>query len=413
MSDATADRTPRRTIRTRWIVAGAIALVVIAVAVTAVLLQPKAPQVIERTFTAPITKTNETTTVTLTGTLAPQNVSNLSFTSAGKVTAVSATVGATVKAGDVLATIDATQLQNAVDLANANLAAANSSASSASGGTSAQRASATAQVNSAKAKLASAQTALANAKLTSPIDGLVATVNIKIGDQVGTSGGASTIASTGMSAGAGSAGAGSSAATSTAHIVVISPASWQVNATVSPADIGKMKVGQAVTATVANASTSISGKVSSVGIVATTSGTTTSFPVIVTLDGTKEGLYDGVSMNLAVTTDTLPDVVTVPTAATSSKNGETTVQKMVDGSPVTTKVTTGKVFGDRTQITSGLTEGDQVQITTRIVPGAQRSAGINMPGMGGQQGQRGTRPNAQGAQPADAPAGAHPTGIGR
>ena len=114
------------------------------------------------------TKTTEQVTVNLTGTLAPQNQANLSFASAGTVTSVSAVVGSTVSAGQVLATIDDTQLRNAVTLAQANVTAARTSYStvaSTSGVTRAQLSNAQAQVDSAVAKLSSAKTSLSQARL--------------------------------------------------------------------------------------------------------------------------------------------------------------------------------------------------------------------------------------------------------
>jgi multidrug efflux pump subunit AcrA (membrane-fusion protein) len=66
-------------------------------------------------------------TVSTQGTLAAADTSDLSFASAGTVTAVNVVAGQTVKKGQVLATIDPTDLiadQAAVDAAAADLASA-------------------------------------------------------------------------------------------------------------------------------------------------------------------------------------------------------------------------------------------------------------------------------------------------
>jgi multidrug resistance efflux pump len=55
-----------------------------------------------------------------------QQTSSLAFGSSGKVTKVNVTLGQQVKTGDVLAEIDPTDLQTALDAANANLATAQS-----------------------------------------------------------------------------------------------------------------------------------------------------------------------------------------------------------------------------------------------------------------------------------------------
>ncbi|MHB8376430.1 MAG: efflux RND transporter periplasmic adaptor subunit [Dehalococcoidia bacterium] len=63
-------------------------------------------------------------TVTETGTVAAQSSTNLSFQQSGQVKAVNVTLGQQVKAGDVLATQDTTDLQNALATARTTLAAA-------------------------------------------------------------------------------------------------------------------------------------------------------------------------------------------------------------------------------------------------------------------------------------------------
>ncbi|SMO73827.1 efflux RND transporter periplasmic adaptor subunit [Propioniciclava tarda] len=389
--------------RRKWLwVAGAMVIVLALAGAVFMLLRPQTPVATTRTFTLPVTKTTEQVTVNLTGTLAPQNQANLSFASAGTVTSVSAVVGSTVSAGQVLATIDDTQLRNAVTLAQANVTAARTSYStvaSTSGVTRAQLSNAQAQIDSAVAKLSSAKTSLSQARLTTPIAGTVASVNLTVGSQVGSgsSGGASA---------AGVLGSSGSAAAS-AQIVVISPTSWLVNGTVGPADVASLKPGQPVAATVTGTTVTTTGKVNTVGIVATTSSGSTTFPVTILLDGNPAGLYDGVGVTAVVTTGTDPDVLSVPTAAISNTGGTPTVQKMVNGSPITTEVQLGKVYGDRTQVASGVAEGDLVQVTVRVAAGQRPSgggsSGVNFPGMGGQG--QGQRPNNGGAPPAGAPAG--------
>lgn len=390
---------PRKRIRRRWwVLGGAVVFIVAAVAAYQLLRPANRAGTGSRTITMPATVTDETVLVNLTGTLAPQQQADLSFASAGTVTSVRVKVGDKVSSGDELATIDDTQLRNAVALAKANVTAAQASYDSVaatSGVTNAQLASAKAQVSSAKAKLTSARSALVDATLTTPIDGTVASVDIAAGDHA--------------SGASGTTGAGSTSSSSTAQIVVISPTSWLANATVGPADIGSLKAGQHVTATVDGATATATGKVTSVGVVATTSGGSTTFPVVVKLVGNPKGFYDGVSVSLAITTGSYAGVLTVPTLALTTSNDTTTVSKVAGSEVVTTKVETGRTFGDRTEITSGLAEGDQVQITSRFAPpGASASAGSGFPGMrggpAGGSGGQGTGPGAGGAPP-DPPAG--------
>lgn len=124
-------------------------------------------------------------TVGATGTIEPKTQSNLSFAAAGTVTAVKVAVGDVVTAGQTLATIDPTALQDALALAQANLDSATTALTSAqSTGTTTQVAAAQAQVDSATLKRNSAQTDLGGATMVSPIAGTVATVNLTPGTAV-------------------------------------------------------------------------------------------------------------------------------------------------------------------------------------------------------------------------------------
>ena len=71
-------------------------------------------------------------TVTTSGTIEPAHEADLSFAVPGTVTSVSAQVGSKVSAGQVLATVDPSDLQASVDSAQASLDAANATLSATS-----------------------------------------------------------------------------------------------------------------------------------------------------------------------------------------------------------------------------------------------------------------------------------------
>lgn len=101
-----------------------------------------------------------TQTVSLSGNLTPVGERDLNFGGAGQVTAVNAQAGQAVSAGQVLATLDATQLQNSLTIAQANLSAAEARLSlDAAGPTAQSMAAAQAQVSTATATLQNDQTA--------------------------------------------------------------------------------------------------------------------------------------------------------------------------------------------------------------------------------------------------------------
>lgn len=369
-------RTPGKKPKKRWIVLGVAGLVLVAGVVAFLVLRPgQTTQPVTRTQQLTVSTSTEQVTLSMTGALASGRQAELGFGASGTVTSVAATVGQQVTKGATLATIDDTVLRNNVALAAAQLTAARANLTQVTGtssSTSAQVASARAQVNSADARLAAARASLASATIVAPFDGTVAAVNLTVGNQA-----------SGQAASASGLGSGTASAGSTSAIVLIDPKAWVVNGTVGAADVGTLKPGQTATIQVQGTTVTAPATVHTVGIVATTTNGATSFPVTLQVEGSPQGFYYGASVNVTVNAGTYPDIITLPTAALTTVGTTTTVQKLVDGQPVTTPVTLGKVFGDRTQVTAGLADGDTVQITIRVNPNAQRSGGVGFPGLGG------------------------------
>ncbi len=331
-------------------------------------------------------------TVSATGTVEPQQQANLQFGQTGKVTAVDVQVGQQVTAGSTLATLDPSSLQSAVTLAQAQLTAAQAQLTAAdTAGNAAQIASANAQVTSAQGRLTSAQQALAQASLTTPLTGTVAAVNIVPGDQVtGASTGSASSSGSGQasssssgsgsggsdSSGSGSSGPGAgsvSSSASSAQVVVISTTSWLVDASVGASDLPSLKTGMQATITAGGGADPVFGTVSTIGVLGTTSGGTSTFPVTIAVTGRPSGLYAGSTATVLITVKQLPDVLTVPTQAIHVDNGQTVVYQMRNGQQVSTLVTVGTVSGATTEITQGLHDGDQVVLAAR--PTTNRGTG--------------------------------------
>lgn len=120
------------------------AVVVVALAGSFGVAQQRRAAASDRWVTATATTGSVTQTLTGSGTVSPAKDASVSFPASEKVTAVKVSVGQTVKAGDVLSTMDETSLQTAVDeaaltlaqarqtLAETETAAASASAASAS-----------------------------------------------------------------------------------------------------------------------------------------------------------------------------------------------------------------------------------------------------------------------------------------
>ncbi|MFJ3394867.1 efflux RND transporter periplasmic adaptor subunit [Leifsonia aquatica] len=369
----------------------------------------------QATSSQPATRTVQASTQTLqktvsaTGTLSPTVSEDVSFLPSGTVTAVNVAAGATVTAGEVLATVDtvsanATLLQAKADLASAQAKLSDAQDSS-TGSTAdvAAVAAAQAQVTSAQASVATAQTALDGTTLVAPVAGLVTAVNVAVGDAVtGTTGSSSSSSSSGSGASSGSGGStgggatggtgttgsgtgsSTSTATSTAQFTIVGTGSWEVDLTVSASDLKSIAKNDQVELSTSD-NGSFFGTVTSIGQLPSTTSGSAAYPVVVSVTGSPENLYDGVSVTASIVYERRTDVLTVPSAAITTANGKSTVTKVVGGKNVTTDVTVGETSGTVTEITKGLSSGDSVLVTV-FTPGSGTGTGGST-GQTGQQGQ--------------------------
>jgi len=331
-------------------------------------------------------------TVSSTGTIQPAQQANLNFAVSGEVTAVTATVGQKVTAGQVLATVNSASLAANVAQAEATESsdAAKLSADQAAGSgvTAAQLTADEAAVTAAENQVADAKQALAEAELTSPINGVVAAVNLSVGQQVsgagssgggntgaGASGAGSSSAGQAGTSSSGSSGSGSSSA-SNAQVVVISTGSYVVNGTVDDTEVGLVQAGDQAVIIPDGATSPVYGTVSSVGLIATTTSGVATYPVTIAVTGNPGGLYPGASATVTLIVRQLSNVTTVPTAALHYTSSGIVVYEIVDGRQVAYPVTAGMTSGGQTQIVSGLSAGTEV-----VVPGL-RAGGAGQTGGG-------------------------------
>lgn len=371
-----AQASPRR----RWTparvtLAAAAGLVVVALIALAAIVIGSQPKAGADTEVVRVTRDDQVTTVTLAGTLAPQQRANASFVVPGTVREIAVKVGDRVDAGATLARVDDRDLRNAVALADANLAAARAQLRTIQDNakaTSAQVTAARAQVAAAQASADNAAQRRSDATLTSPIAGVVATVSIEVGDQVG-SGGVPSLGSGssfgGVSlpglTGASGSGSSGSAGSGGGDIVVIAPDAWQLDATIGTADLPQIAAGQQAVVTPTGTSTHVVAVVDTVGIVASSSsGSSATFPVTLRITASDDRLFAGADADAIVTTSTVPGVLTVPAEAVTHTGDQASVRRP-DGT--TADVQTGRRFGDRVEVLSGLAEGDEVLVAVGII----------------------------------------------
>jgi multidrug efflux pump subunit AcrA (membrane-fusion protein) len=189
-----------------------------------------------------------------------------------------------------------------------------------------------AAIDAAEAQLTAAEQDLAAATLKSPAAGKVAAVGLIAG--ASSSGKTITIVGTGVPG---------------------------VDATVSLSEANLVKVGQSVSVAVDGLAKKLHGTVESVGLLSSTSDSTTTIPITVELDADSPDLFDGSGADVVITTGTAADVLAVPNSAIQSgAGGRHTVTVLNGGKTSTVRVTLGVAGPDLTQIKSGLKVGDQV-----------------------------------------------------
>jgi macrolide-specific efflux system membrane fusion protein len=410
----------RRTSTRTRVIAGALALALVAGAVYwFVLRQPSsaaaAPEATTQSVAASLSTVQQS--VTTTATLTPSVQEEVSFAGSGTVTAVDVQAGDTVEAGQALATIDTLQLDAAVlsakaDLAEAQATLADSQDSSDGSAADLARISADqAQVEVAQSAVTAAEAALAGATLTAPAAGLVTEVNVSVGQAVTGSTTSSTSGSgadSGTTGGAGGAAPGATSSTTTtssgAAFVIVGTDAWEATATVGDSDLPHLAVGNQVELTVDGLEDTVFGTVATIGLLPSTSSGTATYPVTISVTGSPEGLHDGVTADAEIIYERRTDVLTVPSAAVRTVDGESVVtQAGEDGEEVTTVVTVGETTGSLVEITSGLEEGDEV-----LVQVVQRTE----TGTGGESGQTGQMPGGGDFDPSQVPEGFDPSQMG-
>lgn len=348
----------------RSLLATAVVLVVVAGAGAWLLTRGSSSAAAEPTTVTASSGTIQQT-VSASGTIEPAEQDDLDFAVSGTVTRVLVDEGDTVRRGQVLATIDPTMLQASVTAAASTLEAARTQLAedTAAGASDTQLAADAAAKLSAESALDAAREDRDAAKLRSTITGTVAALDLAVGDQVtGSESSSSTPGTTTADTGA---------STSTAQVTVVSRNTFVVDATVAATDVTALKKGMQTEITPTGASDTVFGTVASVGLVAQTSSSgAAEFPVTIEVTGRQKKLYAGTAAEVSIVVKQVEDVLTVPTMALHTEDGETYVEQVVDGATVRATVEVGTAYGVQTEITQGLAEGDEVELPVTLPAGA-------------------------------------------
>lgn len=135
----------------------------------------------------------------------------------------------------------------------------------------------------------------------------------------------------------------------------------QIKVLVDETDIGRVKLGQAVSFTVDTFPDKVfSGKVATISRSATTSSNVVYYPVYVDVDSADGLLFPTMTARTTIQTGESKNVLIVPIAAVKEEKGKKYVQTLVDGKPQNTTVETGLSDDENIEITKGLNAGEQV-----------------------------------------------------
>jgi len=234
-----------------------------------------------------------------------------------------------------------------------------------------------ASVASAQTAAATAQTTVNLAQITAPSNGTVTAVSIVPG----------------LDAPSGDA-------------IEMQTGNMQITASFAETSLPSLKIGQVASVSITATSETVTGKLSQIGAVASSSGSSSvvTYPVVITLDSTPADVKAGMSASVSIITAEADNVIAVPATAVVGSNGSYGVRVMAaDGSISTVPVTVSLTTSQYAAITSGIAAGDTVVVgvsTPRTATSTTTNPGSLTGGFGGGFGGGGTRNRAPtGTQP--------------
>lgn len=232
-----------------------------------------------------------------------------------------------------------------------------------------------AQVAQAEASLRTAQTSLGYTRIVSPVDGVVVSRNVDVGQTVA-----------------------ASFQTPTLFTIAQDLTKMQIDTSMAEADIGRIKVGQEVDFTVdAYPDTTFKGKVWQIRIAPITVQNVVTYDVVVLVDNQQMKLMPGMTANVSVIVAEKKDVLKIPNAALrfkpyeKAKTGATGMAKggtaekgpsvwiIENEKPKRVPVSVGTSDGNFTELVSGsLREGQDIIVESLNKPKQSAPAGPRM-----------------------------------
>jgi len=385
-------------IKSRWLLLLAAILVLAAGAVAWWRLDRPAPS---KFVTQRVAKGDVVRTVVTTGSVNPVVTVQVGSYVSGPIQSLYCDYNTKVKAGQLCAKIDPRSYQVALDQAKANLATAKAqlvkdqaslayakvnyerdrglvargivsqdtvdSDKSAYDQAIAQVKLDEATIEQRKAALAGAQVNLDYTDIVSPVDGVVVSRNVDVGQTVA-----------------------ASFQTPTLFLIAKDLTKMQVDTNVSESDIGRVKLGDRATFSVeAYPQKAFEGRVTQVRKAPITVQNVVTYDAVISVDNSDLLLLPGMTANAKIVTDERKDVLRVPEQALRFEPGGVAAAKgkgahgarrgsqvwvLKDGSPVAVPVTVGLEDGTWAQITGGKLEEGDAMITDEVAAGGATAA---------------------------------------
>jgi HlyD family secretion protein len=346
--------------------------------------------------TAAISRGELTQEVTATGTLNPVNQVEVGSQITGRIKELRADFNSSVKAGEIVALIDPAQFQAAVHQAEGDVATARAALRLAQ--QNAERArelyakelvpaadldkaladldAAKATVKVKEAALEKAQVDLDHCTINSPVDGLVISRNVEVGQTVSASLSAPTL-----------------------FVIAADLTKMRIKASVTEADIGLVKTDQQARFTVdAYPGETFRGKVSQVRNSPITVLNVVTYETIVDVNNSDLKLKPGMTANVSFIVAQRDDALRLPNSAlrvklsgtkektaaskSDSKKDKQKTERTVyivpskGGQPQAQKIKTGITDGKYTEVVEGLKEGDEV-VTGLVLAEAKANRMVN------------------------------------
>lgn len=351
----------------KFVIGGIVAVLIVGI--LAFIFWPKGSAA-QTTQTTKVTKASISQRIEVSGQITSQHTQNAGFNSAGKVTDIKVKVGDQVKAGQVLATIDPSTLQNTLAQSQSSLQVAKNNLNNtyAKGKYSSYDIlNLKEQIKSAEAKVATDQQNLDNASLKAQYDGTIMKINAKIGDTVTAVGSNSLDTAT---------------AQSNAVMVVSDTKSLMVNSTVSESDISKVAKDQLVEITFDSIKNkTYTAKVTDVDLLGQSTSGVVAFSVKILLDKPDASIRIGMNANASIITQQKNDILTVPNTYLRTINGVKYVTVIENGAQVQKEVTVGITDDVNTEIVDGVTENEEIiRVTTTTTRTSSATGGLSILG---------------------------------